>query len=344
MIKDMKPLLWIALLAINVCQFKVSAQQRSNDSPTKVVASQLQFENDRERIQAVGTAEALYSVVLFPAVADRVTAVLFKTGDSVKQDQILLHLDDRRQQVALERAKINLEDAKRTVTRLKESRSQGAIAQNELDDALTIFNLSKVAVQEAEVELQDRVIRAPFAGIVGFTDIEVGDRITIQTPITTLDNRSELYINFTAPEIALPMLSAKPTLTLRPWLDTQAPVTAVISQIDSRIDNTSRSFRVRALLDNQADRFRPGMSFRVELLLEGESYASIPEIALMWDAIGAYVWVVEQQKAKRVEVAIKQRLAGRILVDGELQQGQWLITEGIQRLRSGQSVTFQQNQ
>jgi membrane fusion protein (multidrug efflux system) len=344
MIKDMKPLLWIALIAISMCQVKVSAQQRSDDTPTKVVASQLQFENDRERIQAVGTAEAIYSVVLYPAVADRVTEVLFKTGDVVEKEQVLLHLDDRRQHVALERAQINLEDAQRTLTRLQESRAQGAIAQNDLDDALTIFNLSKVAVQAAQVELQDRKVRAPFAGVVGFTDVEVGDRITIQTPITTLDDRSELLINFTAPEIALPMISAKPMLTLRPWLDTQAPVKAVISQIDSRIDKISRSFRVRALLDNQADRFRPGMSFRVELLLEGESYASIPEIALMWDAIGAYVWVAEQQKAKRVEVAIKQRLAGRILVDGELQHDQWLITEGIQRLRSGQPVTFQQNQ
>jgi membrane fusion protein, multidrug efflux system len=62
---------------------------------------------------------------------------------------------------------------------------------------------------------------------------------------------------------------------------------------------------------------------------------------LMWDAVGAYVWVVEQQKAQRIDVAIKQRLAGRILVDGKLTEGQLLITEGIQRLRSGQAVTYQ---
>ena len=315
-------------------------QQQSHNAVTKVIVSQLQFENNRERIQAVGSAEAINSVVLYPAVADKVTEVLFKTGDLVEKEQILLHLDDRRQRVALERAKINLQDAQRTLNRLKESRAQGAIPQNDLDDALTAFNLSQVAVQEAQVELEDRMVRAPFSGVVGFTEIEVGDRITVQTPITTLDNRSQLLINFTAPEVALPMLSAKPTLTLQPWLDTQTPVEAVISQIDSRIDKSSRSFKVRALLNNKADTFRPGMSFRVELLLEGESYASIPEIALMWDAVGAYVWVAQDQKAKRVEVAIKQRLAGRILVDGELQAGQWLITEGIQRLRTGQPVTF----
>jgi membrane fusion protein, multidrug efflux system len=76
------------------------------------------------------------------------------------------------------------------------------------------------------------------------------------------------------------------------------------------------------------------------LLLEGPRYASIPEVALMWDATGAYVWVVENEQAKRIEVAIKQRLAGRILVDGALQEGQLLITEGIQRLRNGQTLSY----
>ncbi|MDP5030059.1 MAG: efflux RND transporter periplasmic adaptor subunit [Paraglaciecola sp.] len=342
MIKDMKPTFCLTLLILFFSSFYVAAQQRGENIAANVIVSPLQFENDRERIQSVGTAEAIYSVVLFPAVADRVTEVLFSPGDKVEKDHVLLHLDDRRQRVALERAKITLEDARRTVTRLKESRAQGAVPQNELDDAITLFELSKVALQEAEVELEDRVVRAPFAGVVGFTDVEVGDRITIQTPITTLDNRAELFVNFTAPEIALPMLSGKPTLTLQPWLNTDAPVKAVISQIDSRINVDSRSFRVRALLNNRADNYRPGMSFRVELLLEGQRYASIPEIALMWDATGAYVWVAEQQQARRVDVAIKQRLAGRILVDGKLSEGQLLITEGIQRLREGQALSFSQ--
>ena len=341
MINNIKPKLRMAFLLLITCAFQLSAQQRGESPPANVIVSPIQFENDRERVQSVGTAEAIYSVVLFPAVADRVIEVLFAPGDRVEKNQILVHLDDRRQRVALERGKIVLDDAKRTVTRLKESRASGAVPQNELDDAITLYNLSEVAVQEAEVELQDRVVRAPFAGVVGFTDVEVGDRITVQTPITTLDNRTELFVNFTAPEIALPMLSGKPTLTLRPWLSAQTPVDAVISQVDSRIDIASRSFRVRALLDNKEDKFRPGMSFRVELLLEGQRFASIPEVALMWDAVGAYVWVVEQQKAQRIDVAIKQRLAGRILVDGKLTEGQLLITEGIQRLRSGQAVTYQ---
>ncbi|NCP65703.1 MAG: efflux RND transporter periplasmic adaptor subunit [Paraglaciecola sp.] len=327
------------IVVLGLISFKVCSQQPPA-APSKVIVAPLVFEHQRDRIQAVGTAEAVYSVLLYPAVSDRVTDVLFKPGDKVEQNQVLLHLDDRRQQVALARAKISADDAARTVTRLKQSRAQGAIPQNELDDAITLHNLSKVAVQEAEVELQDRQVRAPFAGIVGLTDVEVGDRITTQPPITTIDNRSALYINFNAPEIALPMLSAKPTLKVVPWLNTEQVVSAKIEQIDSRIDLNNRSFRVRALVDNSQDLFRPGMSFRVELLLEGPRYASIPEVALMWDATGAYVWVVENEQAKRIEVAIKQRLAGRILVDGALQEGQLLITEGIQRLRNGQTLSY----
>lgn len=309
-------------------------------SSAKVIVSPINFEHDGQRIQAVGSAEAFRSVIVFSAVSDRVTDVLFSPGDNVEANSVLVHLDDRRQQVAVERAKINLADAQRTLIRLQESRKQGAIPQSDLDNAMTAQQLAQVALDEAKVELEDRVIRAPFSGVVGLTDVEIGDRITLQTPITSIDSRTKLYVNFNAPESALPMLNQRPSLTLRPWLNESETVTAEIAQIDSRINLTDRTVRVRALLDNAQDRFRPGMSFKVELSLIGQQYPSIPEVALMWDATGAYVWVVDQQKAQRVDVDIKQRLPGRILVEGNLQPQQLLITEGIQRLRNGQSVSF----
>lgn len=330
----------VAALALLLCVAtdSLAQQRRGGDRPANVLVSAIAFEAEKERIQAVGTAEAVRSVTLFPAVADRVTEVLFKPGDKVKAGQVLLHLDDRRQQVAAERARITLDDARRNVTRLRESRKKGAIPESELDDAITQMELAEVALKEAQVELEDRLVRAPFDGVVGLTDVETGDRINEQTVITTLDDREHLFINFTAPEVAIPLLTQQPNLQLRPWLDLNLPVTAVIEQVDSRVSSEDRTVRVRALLTNTDDRFRPGMSFRVELDIQGQMYASVPEIALLWDATGAYIWISEEGKAKRVNVDIKQRQPGRILVDGELSEGQMLVTEGIQRLRPGQSL------
>ncbi|SNY41718.1 RND family efflux transporter, MFP subunit [Arsukibacterium tuosuense] len=318
--------------------YSAQAQGRGEGRAAQVISMPVEFERVSNRIEAVGSAEAVQSVVIYPAVADKVTAINFIPGQKVQRGDILLELDARRQRVAVDRARIQLADAERTVERLTTSRRQGAIAQSELDDAITARDLINVALTEAETELEDRTVRAPFAGVVGLTDVEVGDRITLQTAITTLDNREQLLINFRAPETALAMLQQQPELTLQPWQGAAINLQAEISQVDSRIDDVNRTIRVRALLDNSADRYRPGMSFRVKLEVRGEAYAVIPEAALLWGATGAYVWLELDNKAKKVDVQIKQRLSGRLLVSAELNEGDMLITEGVQSLRAGQPV------
>jgi RND family efflux transporter MFP subunit len=325
-------------LAISSFSFSASAQSRGAGRPAQVISIPVEFERLSSQIEAVGSAEAIQSIIIYPAVADKVTAIMFTPGQKVKRGDVLLELDARRQRVAVDRARIQLADSQRTLERLTTSRSQGAIAQSQLDDAVTARDLIKVTLTEAETELEDRTVKAPFAGVVGLTDVEIGDRITQQTAITTLDNRSELFVNFRAPETALTMLQQQPELTLQPWQGGDVNLQAQISQVDSRIDNINRTIRVRALLDNRDDLYRPGMSFRVNLKVQGEAYAIVPEAALLWGATGAYVWMEQDGKAKKVEVQIKQRLSGRLLVLADLAEGDMLITEGVQSLRAGQAV------
>ena len=187
-------------------------------------------------------------------------------------------------------------------------------------------------------------MRAPFEGIVGLTDVETGDRITPQTEITTLDDRAILFVNFVAPELAVSYLMEKPMVQLQPWTDRLTLLPARVAEIDSRVSLLDRTIRARALLDNQNDQYRPGMSFRVTLEVRGELYVAIPEAALSWGANGAFVWLAENEKAKRVGVQIEQRLRGRILVTGDLSSGEILIVEGIQGLRDGQALDIQNTQ
>lgn len=315
------------------------AQQRwGSEQAALVITQPAGFERTTTRVDVVGYAQAVRSVDLYPAVGDEVLAVNFIPGQSVEANDVLVQLDDRRQQTALQRAKIQLADAQRTVDRLRTSRQQGAIPQSELDNAITNRDLLEVTVREAEVEVEDRKVRAPFDGIVGLTEVEPGDRVTMQTMITSIDKRDQLYVRFDAPEVALSLLQQEPQLTVRPWNDQSAAYQAEIIDVDSRIDTQTRTIGVRALLDNVNDQFRPGMSFRVNLMLEGDSYAVVPEAALMWGAEGAYVWLNREGRAFRVDVQIKQRLQGRILVAGEIQLGDELVVEGVQQLRQGQNL------
>ncbi len=313
-------------------------QWGGGDRAALVVMQPVGFERVQRYVESVGYAEAERSVELYPAVSDLVLEVNFKPGQQVAKGDVLVRLDDRQQQVDLQRARIQLEDAERTVKRLTTSRQQGAIAQSELDVAITARDLLKVTVREAEVAYEDRQVRAPFDGVVGITDVEAGDRITTQTLITTIDQRQQLYIDFNAPEAAIELLQNGAELVVRPWTSRNTEVDAEIVEIDSRVDITNRTIRVRAAIDNRNDMYRPGMSFRVALAYQGDSYAVVPEAALMWSADGAYVWVEKEGKAQRINVNIQQRLEGRILVSGELQLGDNLIVEGVQTLRNGQSV------
>ncbi|MFT4939482.1 MAG: RND family efflux transporter MFP subunit [Paraglaciecola sp.] len=316
----------------------VLAQSRGESRPTDVISQILQFEAQKLEIEAVGTAEAFRSVNIFPAAADKVVAVNFVPGQQVDKGMILLELDARRQRTALQRAKIQLKDASRTLTRLKESKQQGAVTQSVLDDAATAQALAEVLVAEAIDDLDDRSVIAPFSGVVGLTDVEVGDRIGINTLITTIDEREKLYINFRAPESALSLLRRDSQVTVQPWTDRNLTLPAEVAELDSRVAESDRTIRARALLANDEDVYRPGMSFRVNLSFYGQHYAVIPESGLSWGASGSYIWLVDQGKAKKVAVDIKQRLRGKILVSGEVTEGDELIVEGIQRLRDGQDV------
>ena len=156
------------------------------------------------------------SITIYPAVGDRVVAVNFNPGDKVEKDELLVELDARRQQVAVEQAQINLRDAERTVERLRTSREQGAVPQSELDNAILLRDLARVELDNAKIKLEDRFIRAPFSGIIGITDVEVGDRIDQQTAIATLDDRSTLLIDFRIPEAAVSLLQDGAELKVQP--------------------------------------------------------------------------------------------------------------------------------
>ncbi|XOV78710.1 MAG: efflux RND transporter periplasmic adaptor subunit [Aestuariibacter sp.] len=326
-----------SLLGLLLVVGSAEAQQRQQKA-ANVVVQPLQFSPMKLSIETVGTAEAKKSVSIYPAVADKVTKVLFTPGDFVEQGQTLIELDARRQHTALTRAQIELADAERTLKRLIKSKTEGAVTQSAVDDAITLRDLAEVAVQEAQDDLQDRQVVSPFSGYVGLTDVEPGDRIGVNTLITTIDDRTQLFINFSAPELALGLVDKNAQVEVQPWNNRELALTANLAELDSRIDTEDRTLKVRAILDNDDDRFRPGLSFKVTLTAAGASYPTIPEAALAWGATGSYVWVNRGGQAVKENVEIKQRLRGEILVEGNLQQQDILIVEGIQQLRSGQPV------
>jgi RND family efflux transporter MFP subunit len=322
------------------CSDAPQAETSRAESAVKVIAEPLSFEHARTRIEAVGTSRARLSTELYPASSGEVVAIDFTPGEFVKAGQTLVELDNREEQLAKRQAELELVDAERLYDRYRRSAGSGAVLPTVLDAARTAVESAKLRLQRAEIALEQRDVKAVFDGFVGSTEIDPGDRVGTDTLITTLDDRSSLLVRFEVPEAYISQLAIGEKLTLRTWGSDERRVVGEIVDISSRIDPQNRTFTARARVENADDSLRPGMSFRVVVDVQGELYASINETGVLWGADGAYVWLIVEGNVTRVPVQIVQRREGRILIDGDLDQGDVVVVEGTQRMREGTVVTF----
>ena len=332
----------LAALVVTGCGQEADTP-RAAPAPVRVIAEPIAYERERTRVEAVGTSRALKSVELFPAASGEVVAVNFEPGQFVKAGDVLVELDSREQKLAVELARVRLADAERLYGRYQRTGSSGAVLPTEIDAAATAVEAARIELDRASVALDDRFIRAPFDGHVDFTEIDPGDRIGTNTAITTIDDRTSLLVSFDVPEIMVGELEEGSEVTLTAWDTRGATLAGAVTEIGSRIDPDTRTFNVRAVVDNETDTLRPGMSFRVSVNVEGREYAVVAETAVKWGANGAYIWVIRDGKAVRMPVKIIQRRRGRALIDADFSAGDDVVVEGIQRLRDGSVVDYERS-
>lgn len=174
--------------------------------------------------------------------------------------------------------------------------------------------------------------------MAGIVAANIGDNVTTQSTIVSIDDRSEILVNFWAPErfataikVGMPV---EATSISRPGETFKGEIEAV----DNRVDEASRTIRIRAKFGNEKDELRAGMSFGVTMRFAGETYASVDPLAVQWDAEGSYVWRVTDNKSNKVRVQIVQRNPDAVLVKAELAEGEPVVIEGLQRVREGGTV------
>lgn len=306
--------------------------------PVPVVLATAVQAHDTARLEVLGSGLAARSVTVFPAVAGEVVQVGFRAGQRVRQGQLLVRLQDRAQRLAVDLAAARLEAARRLMARYAATRGTGAVPGSIIDEAESGVELAEIALRQAREELADREVLAPFAGVVGIAAVEPGDRVTPDTALTTLDDRRSLQVAFELPEVYAARLATGQALRVANPAFAGRDFPGRIDQIDSRIDATSRNLRLRARVPNPDDLLRPGMSFTVRLDLPGATYVAVPELALQWGRDGAYVWTVDDGKARQVLVRSVRRVDERVLLDGPLPVGAQVVVEGVQRLREGRAV------
>lgn len=309
-----------------------------DEKATLVLVEPIAYQRDTRIVRAIGTGLAQQSVSLYPSVSGEVEKVGFTAEQKVKKGQVLLRLDDDDQRLAVKLAEVTVKEAARQVARFRKLAPSGTVAQARLETAIAELDSAKLRLEQAKVTLKDRTVYAPFSGVIGLTDIDPGDRVTPETLIATLDDRSTLFVEFTVSEDAAARIRPGDLVALNAWTVPDREFTGIISAMGSRIDPVTRTLKVRAQIANPEDVLRPGTSFAVNIEISGPRYPTVREVAVLWSRDGAYLWRVEGGHANKVYVKVVRREEGRVLVEGALKDGDSIVIEGTQGLRPGGKV------
>lgn len=309
--------------------------------PVPVVTAEVGEVMAGDTVRAIGTARAARSVTLYPLSQGIVTEIGFRPGEPVEAGAVIVRLDDAEQALAVEQAQIGLRTASETLARYERLAGSQAIPTVQLEEARSAEAAARTELRIAELALERRNIVAPFAGTMGLAQISVGDMVTTTSPIANLDDRANLFVEFTLPERYAGLVVTGQNVEATTAAYGSEAFTGAIEALDSRVDPTTRSLTARASLANDDDRLRPGMSFMVALGFEGTSHPSVPEVALQWDRDGAFVWRVTDGRAEKVSVEIVARRQGAVLVAGEIGPDEVVVSEGVQRLREGSEVAVE---
>ncbi|MCP4385889.1 MAG: efflux RND transporter periplasmic adaptor subunit [Hyphomicrobiales bacterium] len=306
--------------------------------PAAVVVAPVEIDSSGTIIRALGTAEAGREVTLRPQVTGIVTEVNFRPGSAVASGELLVHLEDDDERIAVDLASLALESAQETLERAERLSESGSVTAVTLSDARRAQQRASIDLRRAEGELAKRTIRAPFDGVIGLSDISVGDLLTSSTDIATVADLSSMTVSFDVPERAARDIMVGQSVTaLAPALPGEK-IAGELTAIDNRIDSTTRTLRVEATLPNRGEDLRPGMAVNISLVAPSDPQPSVPSLAIQWDRDGSYVWKLDGDVVGRAAVQVIARRSGAVRVAADLAAGDRVVVEGVLGLRDGQTV------
>ncbi|MBD5801002.1 Multidrug resistance protein MdtA precursor [Azoarcus sp. Aa7] len=316
------------------------ANATAAQGPADVETVTVLAESMADDVTAVGTLRSNESVVLRPEVAGRIDAIRFREGSPVRRGDVLVEFDAAVQRAEVQQAKANLALAQANFGRTEDLFNRKFLSQSARDEAASRLEVARANMALAEARLDKMRIRAPFAGIVGIRNVSVGDYVKEGEDLVNLEDIATLKVDFRLPEIYLAQIRPGQRLELASDAVEGRDFAAVVSAIDPLVDEQGRAVAMRATLQNEGLRLRPGMFARVRLILEERAnVAVVPEEALV-PAPGdvQFVYRVVDGKAQRVEVKTGARRGARVEIVQGVQAGDVIVTAGQLKLRDGAAV------
>ncbi len=299
-------------------------------------------------LSAIGTMAAVQGVAVSADLPGTVERIAFDSGKSVREGEVLALLDTREEQAQLAAA-----EAQRDLARLNFERMQGllkerVISRAEFDRATAEQRQTEARVGEIRAAIERKTIRAPFSGILGIRQVNLGQYLSGGDPLVTLQSLNPIYVNFGVPQQTAGQMRLGRIVRITSDDRSDVASTGRVTAIDSIVDEATRNVQVQATLANPAGRLRPGMFVQTEVVLGTSStVVSLPASAISYAPYGDSVFVVGDLKdpngqtyrgVRQQFVKLGSARGDQIAVVSGLEPGAEVVTSGVFKLRNGAAV------
>ena len=328
----------LALAALLVASPYVYAQRPAVD----VIASPVVKQEFADVVEALGTTKANESVIITADRSEKIIKIHFEDGQVVKKGDSLVTLDKGQEEAELRAAQALASERQNAYDRAKGLSGSSALPKATLQQRLAELQQAQATADAIRARLQDYVITAPFDGVLGLRQVSVGSLVQPADTITTIDDLSQIKVDFDVPSALLGAL--KPGLQVTGTVDAfeGRRFTGQVSSINTQVDPVTRTFTVRALIPNDDDLLKPGLLMHIVLYSNPRDTLLIPEEALLKRGEKSFVFLVtqagEETFVKQTEVTLGARQPGVIEVLSGLSEGDTIVSHGIIKLRDGAKV------
>ena len=299
-------------------------------------------------VEAIGTVEAVQGVMVAADLPGLVSRIEFDSGRKVRKGEVLVRLDTRQEQAQLTAANAQTSLSNVNFERMRGLREKGITSQAELDRAAAEHKQATARTGEMQAAIGRKTIRAPFSGVLGIRQVNLGQYLNPGDPIVSLQSLDPIYVNFAVPQQQVAELQVGREVGVTAEGTTKVRGAGKITAIDSVVDEATRNIEVQATLPNPDGVLRPGMFVRAQVVLgEATPIIALPASAINYAPYGDSVFIVGQMKSpdgktyngvRQQFVKLGASRGDQVAVVSGVKPGDEVVSSGVFKLRSGAAV------
>ena len=324
---------------------KGGAFQPPPEAVTTIIAKQGTWPST---LSVVGTTAPVHGVTVSADLPGTVATITFDSGKFVHEGEVLVQLDTRQERAQLAAMEAQRDLAKINYDRMQQLVNQGVISRMEYDKSTAEQRQTEANVGEIKATIQRKTIRAPFSGILGIRQVNLGQYMSAGTAIVSLQALNPIYANFNVPQQVMSQMRPGQSVKISTDGASGHEYRGRVNALESTVDESTRNVQVQATLANPENKLRPGMFVQVEVGVGAQrSLFPVPASAINYAAFGDSVYIVTDLKGPdgKTYRGVRQqfvKIAGargdQVGIVSGLNQGDEVVTSGAFKLRNGAAV------